>query len=324
MHYSRIIGTGSYTPEKILTNHDLEKMVDTSDEWITERTGINYRHIAENVDNSEMASQAAQRALEAGHLSPEKLDMIIIATVTPDYIIPSMACLVKDKIGASNAAAFDLNAGCTGLIYGLTMADGMIRSGIYQSILVIGAEKLTSLTNWSDRNTCVLFGDGAGAILLHQDDHPGIIDTSLAADSRDAMELFIPAGGSSYPLTPESLNEKKNKIYMNGSAIFKLGVKAMASISKKVLKKNNLSIHDLDWLIPHQANQRIIDSVSDLLKIDKNKVIVNLQNYGNTSAASIGIALDEAMRDGRILSGQQILLTAFGAGLTWGSILIRV
>ncbi|MBP7460965.1 MAG: ketoacyl-ACP synthase III [Candidatus Delongbacteria bacterium] len=324
MPYSRIIGTGSYTPEKILDNHDLEKMVETSDEWITERTGIKFRHIADTVDNSEMASRAAQSALQAAQLNPEKIDLIIAATVTPDYIIPSLACLVRNKIGATNAAAFDLNAGCTGFIYGITMADGMIRSGIYHSVLVIGTEKLTSLTNWTDRNTCVLFGDGAGAVVLQQDSKPGIVDASLAADSKDAMELFIPAGGSSCPLTPELLANHQHKIYMNGSAIFKLGVKAMVSISKKILKKNNLSANELDWLIPHQANRRIIDSVADLLRIDQQKVIINLENYGNTSAATIGIALDEAVRDGRIQPGHHVLLTAFGAGLTWGSVLIRM
>ncbi len=323
MVHARIIGTGAYVPEDILTNHDLEQIVDTSDQWITERTGIKVRHRVKDETTSDLAAKAAIRALEMAQLDANELDLIIVATITPDYIFPSVSCLIKSKIGAKRAAAFDLSAGCSGLVYGLSVAKSFIISGQYRHILVIGAEVLTSIVNWEDRNTCVLFGDGAGAVVVGPSEEPGIIDYIIAADDKDAMELCLPAGGVAQPITCELIEEKQNKLYMNGAAIFKLGVKAMATVSRNILKKNHMTPADIDWLIPHQANIRIIQSVGELLKIDPQKVIINVENYGNTSAASIGLALDEAIRDGRIQKGHHVVLTAFGAGLTWAGMLFR-
>ncbi len=324
MTYAKIIGTGMYVPEKVLTNFDLEKIVDTSDQWITERTGIKERRIASaDMMTSDLAKEASIRALESAKVSPEDIDMIIVATITADYLFPTASCILKDKIGNKKAAAYDVSAGCTGLIYALATANAFIKSGIYKNILVVGVESLTKVTNWKDRNTCVLFGDGASAMVLTASDEPGIIDLYLNADRDRDLNLYIPASGTSKEITCEDIKEGKNKIYMNGSAIFKLGVRAMASASKEVLKKHNMTNDDIDWLVPHQANIRIIQSVAKQLKLDMNKVITNIHKYGNTSAASIGIAFDEAVREGKVKKGDTVLFTAFGAGLTWGSLLFR-
>jgi len=321
MVYSKIAGVGAYVPEKVLTNHDLEKMVDTNDEWIRTRTGIEERRISEGEPNSTIATRAANKALQQAGVNAEDVDMIMIATISPDYHCPATACFVRNKIGANHAAAFDLAAGCTGLIYGLKIGDAFIRSGMYKNILVIGCEVLSSITNWEDRNTCILFGDGGAAVLLSAAEKPGIIDSYIQADSTEAMNLYTPAGGSVLPLTPELVEQKQDKLFMNGKVIFKQGVLLMTQAGKLVLERNNLKPDDINWVIPHQANIRIIRSMSNKIGIGMDKFVVNLNKYGNTSAASIGLALDEAIRDGRIQRGQKILLTAVGAGLTWGSLL---
>ena len=321
-----ITGTGSSTPEKVLTNADLEKLVDTTDEWITARTGIKERRIADNgTAASDLSFGATRKAMEEAKIKPEELDLIVIGTVTPDYLLPSTACILQDKLGAKNAAVMDIVAACSGFLYGLSVAQAFICSGKYKTILVIGVEVLSKITNWNDRNTCVLFGDGAGAAIVQrtQENNKGILATYLCGDGSLANLLHIPVGGTRTPLTKENIDKGDHLIKMAGSEVFKSAVRSMGDAALKALKEANISSEQIDLLIPHQANIRIIEATAKRLKMPMEKVFVNIDKYGNTSAASIPIALDEARKSGRIKPGDITLLVAFGAGFTWGSAVIR-
>ncbi len=324
---AKVLSTGMAVPAKILTNFDLEKMVDTSDEWIRKRTGMVERHIAdENTAASDLAYESAKKALQSANMKAKKLDMITVATVTSDYPFPSTACLLQEKLGCNDIPAFDISAGCTGFIYGITIAKQFIEAGIYDNILVIGVEILTKITNWKDRGTCVLFGDGAGAVILTRAtklDSSFIIDTYLGSSGKSAELLIMRGGGSRNPISQRIIEQNLPFLEMEGNKIFRLAVKAMGDSAEILLKQNNLTGNDLDWLIPHQANLRIIDATAHRIKLPKEKVIVNIEKYGNTSSASIPIALDEAIREGKIKRGNLVMLDAFGAGLTWGSVLFR-
>ncbi len=325
--YTKIAGTGSYLPEHILTNADLEKMVDTNDQWISERTGIKERHLAaEGQVTTDLALIAAQRALEAAKLTAQDLDMIIFATVTGDQVMPSSACVLQKKLGARTIMAFDLSAACSGFVYGASVADQFIRTGMYKNILVIGAEILQRVTNYKDRETCILFGDGAGAVVFSRSDEPKksrLLSAHLKADGSLGDLFTLAAGGSAMPFSQAALDCGANYVKMKGREIFKHAVRTMSQGCQDALDANGLTIEQIDWLIPHQANLRIIDAVGSHFGIDPKNVIVNVQRTGNTSAATVPIALDEAIRDGRIQRGQLVLLTVFGAGLTSGSLLMR-
>jgi len=324
---SKIIGTGSYLPEKVLTNFDLEKMVDTSDEWITSRTGIKKRHIADEKEaTSDLAAKAAVNALNAANLKASEIDLIITATLTPDKLMPSTASQVQRKINAKNAAAFDIAAACSGFIYGITIADQFIKSGLYQNILVIGAETLSRFINWKDRTTCVLFGDGAGAVVLsgNNETNKGITKTILGTDGFKPVEwLDIEAGGSYKPASTYTNNNGEYFIRMNGREIFKFGSKILVDCLLAILEDSHLSINDIDYIIPHQANMRITQSAAHKLNISEKKFIMNIDECANTSAASIPIALDQAVRSTKINTGDRLILVGFGAGLTWGGVLIN-
>ncbi len=322
---SMILGTGSEVPEKVLTNFDLEKMVDTSDEWIRERSGIERRHILEDgKTNSDLATAAAKEALERAELLPKDIDFIIVGTVTPDSGFPATACHVQAKIGAFNAAAFDLSAACSGFLYGLTLADNLIRSDQDRKILVIGVEVLSRITDWEDRSTCVLFGDGAGAVVLGKSDsNKGIISTYIKSDGRLAHLLHMPGNGVSNPTSHETVDKRMHYIKMEGREVFKHAVRTMRDAAVHGLEAGDCRPEDLDLLITHQANIRIIDAIAKRLKLPKEKVFVNIQDYGNTSSASIPIALNQAVEEGRLNEGDKCLLVAFGGGFTWGSILIQ-
>ena len=326
--YAAIAGTGAYLPETILTNFDLEKMVDTSDEWIRQRTGIVERRIADDdVATSDLSVHASRLAIKNAHIDPIDIEMILVATVTPDTAFPSTACYVQQGIGAKNASAMDISAACAGFLYGLDLANGLIISGQYNTILVVGGEVFNNIVDWKDRNTCVLFGDGAGAAIVQATEEPkGIIASYIGSDGdyADINLLGIPAGGSRMPVTSEAIDNNLNKIQMNGREVFKLGVRLMPEAAQRVLRKAEISVDDIDLLIPHQANLRIIEAVGDRLGVPREKVYVNVDKYGNTSAATVIIALDEAIRQGRAKPGDLILLVTFGAGLTWGSTLLRL
>ncbi len=322
--YARIISTGSYVPEKVLTNHDLEKMVDTSDEWITERTGIKERRIAaQEQAASDLALEASKRALKNAQLKPEKIDLIIVATISGDYQIPSTGCILQKKLGAINARAMDINAACSGFIYAISIAEAYIKSEKYKRILVVGSEVLSKFTDWQDRTTCVLLGDGAGAVVVTGDNHKGILSVDIYSDGRLWDLLYIPAGGSYMPVSKETVEKRMHYIKMKGNETFKVAVKTLESLVVESLKKNNIKPSQLSLLIPHQANLRIIKATAERLGLSMDRVIINLTRYGNTSAASIPIALDEAISEGRIKEGDYILLEAFGGGLTWGSVLMK-
>ena len=326
MPSAKVVGTGSYVPARVLTNADLEKLVDTSDEWIVTRTGISERHIASDDEaTSDLAYHAAQSALEAAGMDAIDLDMILVATVTPDMPFPSTACVLQDRLGARRAGALDIAAACSGFIYGLGVADGLVRAGTARTVLLLGAESLTKVVNWQDRNTCVLFGDGAGAVVLRADDgERGILSTHLYADGSRGSLLIIPGGGSRHPVSQAVVEAGLTKIQMNsGNEVFKLAIRAMEDAALTALKQHGLEVHDIDHLITHQANLRIISALGQRLGVPDHKVVVNLQKVGNTSAASIPIALDGAVRDGRVQAGHLVLLCAFGGGLTWASSLIR-
>lgn len=320
-----IVGTGSYVPEKVLTNADLEKMVDTNNEWIVSRTGIKERHIAApETPVSELCYQAALKALEDAKVAPEDVDLIIVPTVTADYIFPSTAGLVADRLGAKNAAAFDLSAGCTGFLYGITTAAQFVATGMYRTALVIGAETLSKIINWEDRSTCILFGDGAGAAVLQPvEEGYGFLGFELGADGSGGHLLTCLGGGSRNPASIESVENKLHTIRMAGSEVFKFAVRIMGEASFKVLEKAGLQKEDIDLFVPHQANVRIIDSAVKRLGIDPEKVVVNLDRYGNTSSASIPLALDEASRGGRLKYGDNLLMVGFGAGLSWGATVLK-
>ncbi|MBS0648757.1 MAG: ketoacyl-ACP synthase III [Verrucomicrobia bacterium] len=318
---AKIIGTGSYVPEKVLTNQDLEKMVETSDEWIVTRTGMKERRIARPDEfTSDMGLEAAKKALEASKISPESLDLILFATLTPDYVFPSTACLIQSQLGAMKAAAVDVQAACTGYLYALAMAKAFIESGIYKNILIVASEKLSSIVNYQDRNTCVLFGDGASAAVISSEGQGfAIRDVSLGADGELAQLLILPAGGSRKPASRETVDCNLHYLQMEGKEVFKHAVRRMEFASKESIEKAGLKESEISWLVPHQANMRIIEALAKRFEVPMEKVFITIHKYGNTSASSLGIALDELIRQESTQKGDNILLTAFGAGLTWGA-----
>lgn len=325
MYSVGIVGTGSYVPEDVLTNADLEKMVDTNDEWITTRTGIKERHIVKDgVPLSELCYQAALRALADAQVNPEDLDLVIVMTVTADYVFPATACLVANRLGAKRAAAFDLEAGCSGFLYGAATGSQFIATGMYRNVLIIGAETLSKLVNWEDRSTCILFGDGAGAAVLQRvDEGYGFLSFELGADGGGGDLLMLPGGGSAHPATAETVAKKMHTIHMAGSEVYKFAVRVMGQTSARTLEKAGLGKEDLDFLVPHQANIRIIEGSVKRLGISPDKVVVNVDRYGNMSAASIPVALDEAVKAGRVHYGDVLLMVGFGAGLTWGGTVMK-
>ncbi len=320
-----ILGVGHYVPEKIITNQDMEKMVETSDEWITERTGIKYRHVAAPEEaTTDLAYNAAVIALADAGVAAEELDLVILATASSDYIFPSSACLVQARLGAKNAAAFDLAAGCSGFVYSLAVASQMVKSGLYNKILIIGAETLSRIMNWKDRNTCVLFGDGAGAAVVGEvEEGYGVLGIDMGADGNGGKHLIQPGGGSRHPATAETVANNDHTIHMNGHEVFKFAIQIMGKTAKRALANAGMKPEDLDMLFPHQANLRIILSAAKRLKMPMEKVWVNVDRYANTSAASIPIALCEAQAAGALKKGDNILLDGFGAGLTWASIVMK-
>ena len=320
--YSRIAGTGSYLPSKVLTNDDLSKIVDTSDEWIASRTGIRERHIAaEGETTVDLGLQASLRALEAAGVEPSEIDLIIFGTTTPDLVFPSSACLMQQRLGIAGCGAFDVNAACSGFLYALSVADKFIKSGDAKTVLVVGAETLTRMVDWTDRTTCVLFGDGAGAVVLKADSETGILSTHLHADGSKKELLWNPVGVSVGFDT--SAHNAGVRIEMAGSDVFKYAVKALDSVVEETLEANGLDRHDIDWLIPHQANLRIIEATAKRLDMPMERVVVTVDRHGNTSSGSVPLALDEAVRSGKVQRGQLVLLEAFGGGFTWGSALLR-
>lgn len=322
MPYAHITGWGMAVPEPVLTNDDLAKIVDTSDQWIRERTGIRERRIARAADfPSTLGASAALRALSMANLRPTDLDLIICATSTPEHIFPATACLIQDQLGASNAGAFDLLAACSGFIYGVNMAAQAIRSGAIKNALVVGAETLSRFVNWKDRNTCILFGDGAGAFVLQASERPGgVLSAVMHSDGSGGNLLSLPAGGSRYPASEATIHEGKHYIYMDGKEVFRFATKAMASSTEEVLKLAGLAKDDISLIIPHQANFRIIDAAARGLKMPIDKFVINVDRYGNTSTASIPIAAVEAVEEGRLQPGDKVVFVGFGAGLTWGAL----
>ena len=322
---AKIIGTGSYVPETILTNQDLEQRIATSSEWIVERTGVHARRIAAKDEaTSDLAFQAGRRALQAAGVAPEEIDLIIVATTTPDHLFPSTACLVQHKLGATRAAAFDLAAACSGFVYALTVGDRFIASGTFKRVLVIGADVMSRFVDWSDRATAVLFGDGAGAVVLAPTtDASGILSTHLHADGSLHDLIAIPGGGSANPPSEKVIVEKLNTVKMKGNETFKTAVRTFEEVIWETLNHHHLSPSDIAYIVPHQANIRIIKAVAARFNMSMDRMIINLDRYGNTSAGSIPLALDEAVREGRLVAGTLILLLAFGSGLTWGSVLMR-
>lgn len=320
-----ILGTGAYLPEKVLTNADLEKMVDTTDEWIVSRTGIRERRIAAPEQAaSDLAVQASKQALERAGITADQLDLIIVATVTPDMAFPATACLVQEQLGAKNAATFDLSAACTGFIYGIATGAQFIATGVYRHVLVVGVEVLSRIVDWSDRNTCVLFGDGAGAAVLGPvKEGYGFQSYELGGDGTGAPHLNLKAGGSRWPVSEQTVKEGWHYIYMNGREVFKFAVRVLVNAADEALKKAGLSKDDIDLLIPHQANTRIIDAAVDRFGLAEEKVVVNLDRYGNMSSASVPVALNEAWEQGRIKEGDTLVLCGFGGGLTWGATVLR-
>jgi len=319
--YSRIIGTGSYLPEKILTNDDLAKMVDTSDQWIRERTGIHKRHIAVDGETTcDLAEHAARNAIAASGKDISDIDLIIVATTTPDQVFPSTACLLQSRLDIHGCAAFDVQAVCTGFIYALSVADNFIRAGNATCALVIGAETFSRILNWQDRGTCILFGDGAGAVVIEKSDEPGILSTHLHADGDYANLLHVPDGVSK---GYDVVRQNAAFVEMKGNEVFKMAVNTLGRIVDETLDKNGMEKSDVDWLIPHQANIRIIQATARKLRMPMEQVVVTVHEHGNTSAASVPLALDVAVRDGRIKKGETLLMEAFGGGFTWGSVLAK-
>jgi len=321
MKYSRITGTGSYLPEKVLTNHDLEKIMDTSDEWIRDRTGIYKRHIAAGGETTcDLAEIAATRAMEAAGRTPRQIDLIVLATTTPDRVFPSTACLLQQRLDIHGTAAFDVQAVCTGFVYALAIADKFIKTGSAKCALVVGAETLSRIVDWNDRGTGILFGDGAGAVVLEASDEPGILSTHLHADGSYEHLLTVPAGISA---GYDKVLAGQAYVQMQGNEVFKMAVNTLGRIVDETLAANNMEKTDIDWLIPHQANIRIIQATARKLKMSMDHVVVTVDEHGNTSAASVPLALDTAVRDGRIKRGETLLMEAFGGGFTWGSALLK-
>ena len=319
--YSRIIGTGGYLPKKILTNHDLEKIVDTTDEWITARTGIKERHIAATDENTvDLAEQASRQAIESASISKDEIDLIVVATTTPDQIFPSTACLLQQRLDIHGPGAFDIQAVCTGFIYATTVADKFIRSGTHRCALVVGAETMSRIIDWNDRSTCVLFGDGAGAMVLQASNEPGILSSHIHADG-DYRELLQVQAGISQGY--DHVREGAAFVEMRGNEVFRMAVTTLGRIVDETLAANNMKQSDIHWLVPHQANTRIIHATAKKLKMATDQVVMTIDRHGNTSGASVPLALDEAVRDGRIQRGETVMLEAFGGGFTWGSVLLK-
>lgn len=324
MRRAGIWGVGRALPERILTNADLEQMVDTSDEWITSRTGIKERRIAADDEaTSDLASKAAVAALDDARLTADDIDLIIVATITPDTIFPATACLVQDRIGARRAAAFDLSAGCSGFIYALDMGTRCIESGTYNRVLVVGADTLSRITNWSDRSTCVLFGDGAGACVLGPVRTGGVLATFLGADGSGGDKLILPAGGSRLPMSEKALQQGLQYIHMAGNEVFRFAVRIMGEAAITALERSGISTDDVELFLPHQANTRIIEAAAKRLGLPAERVFVNVHKYGNTSGASVPIALSEAVDEGHVKAGDHLVLVGFGAGLTWGAAVVQ-
>ena len=324
MSFVKFLGIGSAAPEKILSNLDLEKMIDTSDEWILSRTGIAERRIVEpEVATSDLAYEASIKALEDASMDPEDIDGIVVGTITPDYIFPSTACVLQSLLGANNAFAFDVLAGCSGFIYALHVAKGLIQSGGSKNLLVVGAETVSKIMNYEDRTTCILFGDGAGAAVITTTDTPGILSSCLGANGDGGKFLYMPAGGSRMPTSEETVKNGSHFLRMEGKEVFKEAVKALQSSTLEAIKQANITPDDIDLLIPHQANYRIIEAVRKRLELPEEKVFSNLDRYGNTSSASVPIALDEAVKSGRLKRGDIVVFSEFGAGFTWGASVVR-
>ncbi len=327
MYECRIAGTGRYVPEKVMTNADLEKIVETSDEWIIKRTGIRERRIAaDDQSTSDLALEAARVALDQAGLAAEDLDAIILATLTPDTYCPAGACYVQNLLGATNACAFDLSAACTGFVYGITVGSSLVRAGIHKNVLVLGAETLSRFIDYTDRNTCILFGDGAGAAVLsraEEGDDSRLLDHYLRSDGAGTDLIIMPGGGARRPSSHDTVDGKLHFLSMQGNDVFKFATKSMQTLIETAIERNGLSVDDLDLVVPHQVNSRIIDTVLRKVDIPEEKIYLNLQRYGNTSAASVPMALHEAVEEGRIQAGSLVLLVAFGAGLTWGYNLVR-
>ncbi len=327
MTRSVILGTGSYVPERVLTNADLEKMVDTSDQWIRARTGISERRVAKADEaTSHLSIHAANQALEAAEVRAEDIDLIIVTTLTPDTMCPAAACWLQAHIGAHRAAAFDLNAACTGFVYGLQAADAYIRAGIMKKVLLVSADVMTRVTNWEDRGTCVLWGDGAGAVVLGASENGtrGIMDSKVYSDGKAGELIVVPGGGSRFaPMTPDDVHNKEHLLQMRGQETFKTAVRYFLEVCNETLERSGLTLDDVDLFIPHQANLRIIEAVAKRLKLSMDKVVITINKYGNMSAATIPVALDESVREGKIRSGDNVLMAAFGGGLTWGAALVE-
>lgn len=320
-----ITGIGSYLPNKVLTNFDLEKMVDTSNDWIIQRTGIKERRIVENgVTTSDIATQASLRAMEDAGVSPKDLDMIITSTITPDHIFPSTSCYIQQKLGATRACAFDILAACAGFIYAMSIGQSFINSGAMKTVLVVGAECLSKITDYTDRTTCVLFGDGAGAAVIQRDPiKHEILSSHLAADGSEADVLIMPGGGARNPASLESVQQRLHYIQFKGKEVFKLAINNITNLILETTRENGLTLNDIDLIIPHQSNLRIIEATMEKLGLPMEKAFVNIDKYGNTSSASVPIAIDEARKEGRLRKGNIVMLVAFGGGLTWGSSVIR-
>lgn len=324
LKFAKITGTGSFSPEKVMTNYDFEQIVETSDEWIRTRTGIVERRIADpDIASSDMAYEASLKALEVANTSPEHIDGIIVGTITPDYFFPSTGCILQSKLGAVNAYAFDLLAGCSGFLYALHVADSLIRSGSAKTLLVVGAETLSRIIDYEDRSTCILFGDGAGAAVLKSSDDPGVLSSCLSTNGDQWELLYMPGGGSKIPASVESVKNKEHFLKMKGNDVFKVAVKSLENASLEAIRKADLTPDDIDYFIPHQANFRILEAVRKRLNLPEEKVFSNVDRYGNTSSASVPIALDEAVRNGDIKPGSIVLFAAFGAGFTWGASVVR-
>lgn len=320
-----IAGVGLYVPERVLTNKDLEKIVDTTDEWIVDRTGIRERRLARDDEAaSDMAVVAAERAMEAAGVKPEEIDLIIVATATPDHVFPATACIVQDRLGCPKAGAFDLSAGCTGFIYALVTGAGFVSSGSMQTVLVIGSEVLSKILNWEDRSTCVLFGDGAGAVVLRRvPEGLGLLSSYLGSDGSGGPMLQIPAGGSRMPICSRYVESRLQCLHMKGREVYRFAVRVMGEAALEAVRRAGLKKEDIDLFIPHQANIRIIEASAKRLELPMERVVVNVDRYGNTSSASVPIALDEALRSGRLKSGDNVVMVGFGAGLTWGAVAMK-
>ncbi|MBW7888867.1 MAG: ketoacyl-ACP synthase III [Bacteroidetes bacterium] len=320
-----ITSVGHYVPEKILSNAELEKMVETNDEWIRTRTGISERRVLENGATSDLAVPAVQMCLKNRGISPEEIDVIIFATVTPDMFFPATACVLQEKIGAKKAFGFDVSAACSGFVYAITLGTQFIETGAYKKVLVVGADKMSAIVDYTDRNTCILFGDAGGAVLLEpsEDESLGILDHRLYSDGTGGDFLYMKGGGSLNPPSHATVDNKLHYIYQDGKAVFKVAVVGMADVSAEIMERNNLKGEDIDWLVPHQANLRIIDATANRMGLDKSKVMININKYGNTTAATIPLCLSEWWHAGKIKKGQNLVLASFGAGYTWGAVLVK-